>query len=60
MAFYWIQSTFDLSDMVSNHWDHPSMYPMILKLLITRGNTTLIPKEATEEIEKENCQMEKR
>ena len=29
------------------------MYPMILKLLITRGNITLIPKEATQEKEKE-------
>ena len=30
------------------HWDHPTVYPMILKLLITRGNITLIPKEATQ------------
>ena len=29
------------------------MYPMILKLLITRGNITLIPREATQEKEKE-------
>ena len=42
MAFYWIQSASDLSDMLSKHWDHPSVYPMILKLLITRGNITLI------------------
>ena len=39
--------------MLSKHWDHPSVYPMILKLLITRGNITLIPREATEEKEKE-------
>ena len=39
--------------MLSNHWDHPTAYPMILKLLITRGNITLIPKEATQEKEKE-------
>ena len=31
---------------------------MILKLLITRVNTTLIPKEATEEREKENFTVE--
>ena len=31
----------------------PSYYPMILKLLITRGNITLIPKDATQEKEKE-------
>ena len=39
--------------MLSNHWDHPSVYPMILKLLSTRGIITLILKEATEEKEKE-------
>ena len=55
-AFYWIQSAYNLSDMLSKHWDHPSVYPMILKLLITRGNITLIPKEATEE--KENLKLE--
>ena len=47
--------------MLSKHWDHPSVYPMILKLLITRGNITLIPREATQEKEKEilNPQKEK-
>ena len=54
MAFYWIQSAYNLSDMLSKLWDHPAVYPMILKLLITRGITTLIPKEATQEKEKEN------
>ena len=54
MAFYWIQSAYNLSDMLSKHWDHPTAYPMMLKLLITRGNITLIPKEATQEKEKEN------
>ena len=39
--------------MLSKHWDHPTVYPMILKLLITRGNTTLIQREATQEKEKE-------
>ena len=34
------------------------MYPMILKLLITRGNTTLIPKEATQEKEKGNLKLQ--
>ena len=53
MAFYWIQSAYNLSDMLSKHWDHPTVYPMIMKLLITRGNITLIPKEATQEKEKE-------
>ena len=50
MAFYWIESAYNLSDM---HWDHPTVYPMILKLLITRGNTTLMPREATQEKEKQ-------
>ena len=53
MAFYWIQSAYNLTDMLSKHWDHPTVYPMILKLLITRGNITLIPKEGTQEKEKE-------
>ena len=53
MAFYWIQSAYNLSDMLSKHCDHPTVYPMILKLLITRGNITLIPREATQEKEKE-------
>ena len=53
IAFYWIQSAYNLSDMLSKHWDHPTVYPMILKLLITRGNITLIPREATQEKEKE-------
>ena len=61
MAFYWIQSAYNLSDMLSKHWDHPSVYPMVLKLLIPRGNITLIPREATQEKEKEilNPQKEK-
>ena len=60
MAFYWIQSVYSLSDMLPKHWDHPSVYPMILKLLITRGSITLIPKEVTEEKEKENYITEKK
>ena len=34
--------------MLSKHWEHPTVNPMILKLLITRGNITVIPKEATQ------------
>ena len=55
MAFHWIQSAYSLSDMLSKHWNHPTVCPIILKLLITRGNITLIPKEATQE--KENFKM---
>ena len=51
-AFYWIQSAYNLSDTLSKHRDHPTVYPMILKLLITRGNITLIPREPTQEKEK--------
>ena len=54
MAFYWIQSAYNLSDMFSKHWNHPTVYPMILKLPITRGNITLIPREETQEKEKGN------
>ena len=61
MAFYWIKCAYNLSDMLSKHWDRPTVYPMILKLLITRANITLIPREATQEKEKEilNPQKEK-
>ena len=59
-AFYWIQSAYNLSDMLSKHWDHYSVYPMILKLLITRGNITLIPNEAIVEKEKQNNRIEKK
>ena len=38
--------------MLSKHWDHPTVNPMTSILLITRGNITLIPKEATQEKEK--------
>ena len=58
MAFYSIQSAYNLSDMLSKHWDHPTVYPMILKLLIARGNITLIPKKATQEKEKENLKLQ--
>ena len=58
MAFYWIQSAYNSSDILSKNWDHPTVYPMILKLLITRGNTTLIPKEATQEREKEILKLQ--
>ena len=34
MAFYWIQSAYNLSDMLSKHLDHPTVYPMIPKLLL--------------------------
>ena len=58
MAFYWIQSAYNLSDMLSKHSDHPTVYPMILKLVVTRGNITVIPKEATQEKEKENLKLQ--
>ena len=38
--------------MLSKHWDHPTVYPLILKLLITRSNITLLSKEAIQEKEK--------
>ena len=60
MAFYWIQSAYNLSDMLSMHWDHPTVCPIILKVLIARGNITLIPKEATEEKENFKMQPEKK
>ena len=44
--------------MLSKQWDHPTVYKMILKLLITRGNITQIPKEAIQEKEKENLKLQ--
>ena len=32
-AFYWIQSTNNLSDMLSKHWDHPSVYLLQQEIL---------------------------
>ena len=59
MALYWIQSAYNLSDMLSKHWDHLTVYPMILKLLITRRNITLIPREATQEKENKNLKVQR-
>ena len=50
--FYRIQSEYNLSDMLSKHWEHIKIIPMIQKLLITCGPITLIPRSATEEIHK--------
>ena len=47
--FHWINSEYNLSDMLSKHWEHNKIFPMIQKLLITCGPITLIPKSATEE-----------
>ena len=47
LAYHCIQTGYNPSDMLSKHWDHQSAYNMIMKLLITRGPITLIPKEAT-------------
>ena len=58
MAFYWLQSVYNLSDMLSKHWGHCTVNPMILKLLITRANITLIPKDATQEKGKENLKLQ--
>ena len=50
--FHWIQSEYNLSDMLSKHWEHNKIFPMIQKLPITCGPITLIPRSATEEISK--------
>ena len=49
LAYHWIQTGHNLSDMLSKHWNHPTIYNMIMKLLITRGPITLIPKEAAQD-----------
>ena len=45
--------------MLSKHWEDPTVYQMILKLLSTRGNITLVPREATQEKENLKLQPEK-
>ena len=50
--FHLIQSDYNLSNMLSKHWEHNKIYPMIQKLLITCGPITLIPRSATEETSK--------
>ena len=47
--FHWIQAEYNLSDMLSKHWEHIKIFPIIQKLLITCGPITLIPRSATEE-----------
>ena len=49
LAYHWMRTAYNLSDMLSKHWDHPSVYNMIMKPLITRGPITLIPKEDTQD-----------
>ena len=52
LTYHWIQMgySYNLSDMLSKHWEHPSVTNnMIMKLLITRGPITLIPREATQD-----------
>ena len=55
--FHWIQSEYNLSDMLSKHWEHTKIFPMIQKLLITCGPTTQIPREATEELSKQQNKL---
>ena len=50
--FHWIQSDYNLSGMLSKHWEHIKVFPMIQQLLITCGPITLIPRQATEEVSK--------
>ena len=44
--------------MLSKHWNHPTVYLMKLKLIITSGNITLIPRKATQEKEQENLKIQ--
>ena len=50
--FHWIQFEYNLSDMLSKHWEHIKIFPMIQKLLITCGPIILIPRSATKETPK--------
>ena len=50
--FHWIQSKYNLSDMLSMHWELIKIFAMIIKFLITCGPITLIQRSATEEAPK--------
>ena len=45
--FLWIQSEYNLSCMLSKHWELIKIFPMIQKLLITYDLIPLIPRSAT-------------
>ena len=47
--YHWIQTGGNLSDRLSTHWDHPSVYNMNMKFLITRGPITLTQRGATQD-----------
>ena len=47
--FHWIQSDYNLSDMLNKYWEHTKIFPMIQKLCITCGPITLIPRQGAEE-----------
>ena len=49
LAYHWIQTGYNISDMLSKHWDHQYVYNMSMKLLIARGPITLIPRDTTQE-----------
>ena len=55
--FHWIQSKYNLSEMLSKHWKPIKILPMIIKLLITCDSITLIPRLATEETPKLSNKM---
>ena len=49
LAYHWIETGYNLSEVLSRHWDDPSVYNVIMNLQITRGPITLIPREATQD-----------
>ena len=57
MAYYWIQSAYNLSDMLSKHWDHPSIYPMILRLLLQEETSHLSQRKQQKKNQKKITQL---
>ena len=45
--FLWIQSEYNLSCILSKHWELIKIFPMIQKLLFTYDLIPLIPRSAT-------------
>ena len=58
ISFYWIQFAFNLSDMLSKHWDHPTVYPMILKAADYKRKHYTCLKGSNTRKENENLKMQ--
>jgi hypothetical protein len=47
IQFVWLRTNYNIGDMMSKHWEHTSVYPLIQNILEKAGPIQLIPPEAT-------------